>query len=121
MYIKVEAMTRNSPAISKSSMPHDFHVFDELGGQPREVDLVNIDFLLFDQIKEQIQRTLKHLELDFVFGHESVYARANPTARRAALATIFNPASPAATPQMKETEAAVIKKGAGKGLLKYPS
>ena len=46
------------------------NVFDELRGELGEVDLINVHFLLFDEIKEQIERAFEDLELDFVFGHE---------------------------------------------------
>ena len=50
-------------------LAHHLDVFDELRGELGEVDLVNVHLLLLDEIKEQIQRAFKDLELDFVFGH----------------------------------------------------
>jgi hypothetical protein len=41
-----------------------------LRGELGEVDFVNIHLLLFDEIKEQVERAFKNLELNFVFGHE---------------------------------------------------
>ena len=70
IYMSVEAITRNSPAISRSSWRIVVNVFDELRGELGEVDLVNVHFLLFDEIKQQIERAFEDLELNFVFGHE---------------------------------------------------
>ena len=53
----------------KVEFTHEVNVFDELRGQPGEVDRVNVHFLLFDEVKEQIQRAFKNLELNFVFRH----------------------------------------------------
>ena len=50
-------------------LPHQVDVFDELGGQLGEVDLVNVHLLLLDQIKKQIERAFKDLEFDFIFRH----------------------------------------------------
>ena len=69
MYMSVEAMTRNSPAISRSNCRIGVNVFDELRGELGEVDLVNVHLLLFDEIKEQIERAFKDLEFDFIFRH----------------------------------------------------
>jgi len=49
--------------------PHEIDVFDELSGELREVDLVNIHFLLFNEIKEQVERAFEDLEFNFVFAH----------------------------------------------------
>jgi hypothetical protein len=45
-------------------------VRDELRGELGEVDLVNVHFLLLDEIEEQIERAFEDLELNFVFRHE---------------------------------------------------
>ena len=50
-------------------LAHEVNVFDELRGEPREVDLINVHLLLFDEVKEQIERAFEDLELDFVFRH----------------------------------------------------
>jgi hypothetical protein len=47
-----------------------------LGGEFGEIDLVNIYFLLLDEIKKQIERSFKDLELNFVFGHERKNSKA---------------------------------------------
>ena len=52
-------------------LAHQVNVLDELGGEAREVDFINVHLLLFDEIKEQIERAFEDLELDFVFGHET--------------------------------------------------
>ncbi len=62
-------MTRNSPGDLQIQQPHHLDIFDELGGQLGEVDLVNIHLLLFDQVEEQIQRPFKDFKFDFIFGH----------------------------------------------------
>ena len=49
--------------------PHRFDVLDELRCQLGEIHLINVHLLLFDQIKEQIERALKDLEFYFVFCH----------------------------------------------------
>jgi hypothetical protein len=38
-------------------------VRDELRGELGEVDLVNVHLLLFDEIKEQVERAFKNFEL----------------------------------------------------------
>ncbi len=50
-------------------LAHEVNVFDELRGEPREVDLINVHLLLFDEVEEQIERAFEDLELDFVFRH----------------------------------------------------
>ena len=50
-------------------LAHQVDVFDELGGEFGEVDVVNADLFLFNEVKEQIQRAFKNLELNFVFRH----------------------------------------------------
>ena len=50
-------------------LAHHVDVFDELRGERREVDLVDVHLLLLDEIKQQVERTFKDLEFDFVFGH----------------------------------------------------
>ena len=49
--------------------PHDLDVFDELRGELREVDLVDVHLLLLDEVEEEVERAFKDLELDFVIGH----------------------------------------------------
>ena len=48
---------------------HRIYVFDKLLGQTRQIDLVNVHFLLFNQIKEQIERAFKDLEFYLIFSH----------------------------------------------------
>ena len=50
-------------------LAHQLDVLDELRGDLRQVDLVNVHLLLFHQVKEQVERAFEHLELDFVFCH----------------------------------------------------
>ena len=50
-------------------LAHQIDVFDELSGNFRQVDLVNIHLLLFHQVKEQVERAFEDLELDFVICH----------------------------------------------------
>lgn len=52
-------------------LAHHLDVFDELRGEPGEVDRIDVHLLLLDEIEEQIQRAFKDLELDLVFGHSS--------------------------------------------------
>ena len=54
----------------KVELAHQVNVGDELRGEFGEVDLVNVHLLLFDEIKEQVERAFKDLELNFVFRHE---------------------------------------------------
>ena len=48
---------------------HQLHVLAELIGNLHHVDLVDIDLLLAYQMKEQIQRPLKHFKLETQFRH----------------------------------------------------
>ena len=64
--------------------PHGLDVIDELGGQPGEVDLVNINLLLSYQIKEQIERAFEDLEFYRIIGH---YGRRIPFAGNADIRT----------------------------------
>ena len=41
-------------------------IFEVLAGDPFERDLVNVDLVPLDQIKQQIERTFENLELDLV-------------------------------------------------------
>ena len=50
-------------------LAHDLDVLDELRSERGKVDLVDVHFLLLDEIKQQVERTLEDLEFDFVFGH----------------------------------------------------
>src|ERR1051326_395992 len=42
---------------------------DKLGCQLSEVHLINLDFLLFNQIKKQIERPFKDFKFNFVIRH----------------------------------------------------
>ena len=48
---------------------HQLHILAELIGNLHHVDLVDIDLLLAYQMKEQIQRPLKHFKLETQFRH----------------------------------------------------
>ena len=52
-------------------LAHEVDVLHKLGGQFGEVDLINIDLLLPDEVKEQIERSFEDLELYFIFRHET--------------------------------------------------
>ena len=54
----------------KVEFAHQLDVLDELRGDLREVDLVNVHLLLLHQIKEQVERAFEDLKLDFIFGHQ---------------------------------------------------
>ena len=41
-------------------------IFEVLAGDPFERDFVNVDLVLLDQVKQQIERTFENLELDLV-------------------------------------------------------
>jgi hypothetical protein len=41
-----------------------------LGGEFGEIDVVDVHFLLLDEIEKQIERSFEDLKLNFVFGHE---------------------------------------------------
>jgi hypothetical protein len=51
-------------------LPHHLDVFDELGGDLGEVDLINIHFLLLHEVKKEVERTFEDFELDLIFGHD---------------------------------------------------
>src|SRR6266516_4219543 len=50
-------------------LAHQLDVLNELRGDLRQVDLVNVHLLLFHQVQEQVERAFEDLELDFVFCH----------------------------------------------------
>jgi hypothetical protein len=50
-------------------LPHHVHILDELGRDLGQVHLINVHFLLLDQIKQEIERPLKYVQLNFVIGH----------------------------------------------------
>ena len=52
-------------------LPHQIHILDELRGELGQVDFIDVHLLLFDKIKEQVERAFKDLELDVVFSHET--------------------------------------------------
>jgi len=70
IYISVEAIHEKLAGHFEVELAHQVNVFDELRGEPGEVDLVNVHLLLFDKIKEQVERAFKNLELNFVIRHE---------------------------------------------------
>ena len=43
-------------------------IFEVLLGDPLERDVVNVELIALDQIKQEVERALKNLEPDFVFG-----------------------------------------------------
>ena len=49
--------------------PHLLDVLDEFSGQAGEVHLIDIHFLLSDEIKQKVKRAFVNFELDFVCGH----------------------------------------------------
>ena len=49
--------------------PHLLDVLDEFGGQSSEVHLIDIHFLLADEVKQKVKRAFVNFKLDFVCGH----------------------------------------------------
>ena len=43
-------------------------IFEVLLRDPLERDVVNVELVALDQVKQEIERALKNLEPDFVFG-----------------------------------------------------
>ncbi len=70
MYISVEAITEKFAGDFQVEQAHRVDMLDELRGELREVDLIDVHFLFFDEVKQQIERAFEDLELDFIFGHE---------------------------------------------------
>lgn len=75
---------------------HLLDVLDEFGGQAGEVHLIDIHFLLSDEVKQKVKRAFVNFELDFICGHLPLaegaggafqFSGGHPIPKRRALAT----------------------------------
>ena len=61
-------MTTNSPAIVDVQFLERLQIFQVLLRDSFERDIVDVDLVALDQIKQEIERTFENFELDLVIG-----------------------------------------------------
>ena len=74
--------TRGLTRHFKVQQAHGLDIIKKLRGQLCQVHLVNIDFLLLNQVEEQIEGAFENLKFYVVFGH---LKRATPAAPEEAM------------------------------------
>jgi hypothetical protein len=79
--MRLAAITMNSPRQLNVQLFESLEILEVLAGDSLERNVVDVDFVLFDQVQQQIERSFKDLELNLVIDVHVCAARLYRQAR----------------------------------------